>query len=160
MTVEERLAGLERAARRAKWLNLTFGVLLGLSLAGIGYVLFGTPRVLRAQRFEVVNAKGAAVEISSSTDGDGFIALSDSLGLPKVRMGVSKNNVGMVQTYLGPDQKAVSIGGSGAGGQIGIFNSAGAKVVDMQSSKTNCGAIVVNDFDGGFHSGISGDRRL
>lgn len=160
MTVDERLAVLERAVRRAKWLNVTFGTLLALSLAGSAYILFGTPSVLRVRKLEVVGIKGPAMELSSSADGDGFLSLADGLGVPKVRMGVSRKNVGMIETYSGADHKAVSIGGSLGGGQLGIFNSQGAKVVDIQSSKTQCGTIVVNDFDGGFHSGLSGDRRL
>jgi hypothetical protein len=159
MTVDERLAVLERAVKRSKWLNVTFGTLLAISLAGLGYILFGTPAKLRARKIEIVSDKGAAIELSSSSDGDGFLSLSDAQGIPKVRMGVSRKNVGMIETYAHADQKVVSIGGSGAGGQVGVFNAAGAKVVDIQSSKTNCGTIIVNDYDGVFHGGLSGDRR-
>lgn len=160
MTVEDRLAALERAVRRARWLNLGLGTLLLLAWAGLAWIFVGTPRVLRAQRFEIVNSKGAAVELATSPDGDGFIGITDSKGAARIRMGVSRKNIGMIETYTAHDQKVVAVGGSGAGGQVAIFNNVGHRVVDIQSSKTNCGAIVVNDYDGSFHSGLTGDRRL
>ena len=159
LTVEERLDKLEKSARR--WRFTSLGLFLGLAglSAVFGWTQVRIAGVVRAQRFEIVHDKGIALELAASPDGDGHIELFNAIGTPRVKIGNSRRNAGTIETYSGHEQKMITIGGSGSGGQIAVYNSSGNKVVDVQSSKTNCGALAVNNFDGQFREGIWGDRR-
>lgn len=159
LTIEERLENLEKSARRWRFISLA----LFLGLAGLaGYSTWAQvriPHVVRARRLEIIHDKGVALELASSPEGDGHFELFNAIGTPRVKIGNSRRNAGTIETYSGHEQKLISIGGSGSGGQVAVFNSSGHKVVDVQSSKTNCGALAVNNFDGEFREGIWGDRR-
>ncbi len=159
MTVEERLARIEKTLRRWRVLSLV----LFLSVIGLtGVVTFdflGVRGTVRARRFLVVNDRGMAIELDSTTDGDGIISVHDSMNIPRVVVGNSRKGFGTLELYNGAQQKLVSIGGSGSGGQIAVYNNSGRKVIDAQASKTNSGAIAVNDFDGNYIHGLFGERR-
>ncbi len=159
LTVEQRLERVEKSLRRARLLSLA--LLLGvLSLGGgLAFDFLGVRGTIRARRMIVVNERGIAVEIESNEDGDGIVSLHDSMNVPRALLGNSRKGFGTLELYSGAQQKMVSIGGSGSGGQIAIYNNSGRKVIDAQASKTNSGAIAVHDFDGNYSHGLFGDRR-
>lgn len=159
MTVEERLTKLEKAVRRWRFLCYGLGGLLVVTAAGVALDYLGLRGTVKAKRFIVGNDKGAAIELDSSSDGDGVISVHDAKGLPRVLIGNSQRGFGTMELYGGADHKLIFIGGSGSGGQIALFNNEKRKVVDLQATKSNCGAIHVNDYDGHVMNGISGDRR-
>lgn len=159
MTVEERLAKLEKTVRLWRIATAALLVVSAVFGGGLGMLFFGAPSVLRAKKFEVVSGKNIAIEFTSTPEGDGLAVLNAGIGVSRVMLGTTKKGFGTVELYGGHDQRLVGIGGSGSGGQVSIYNNSGKKVVDLQSSKTNCGAILVNDFDGGYRQGISGDHH-
>lgn len=159
LPVEERVRLIEKSLRRARWLNLALLIAI-LSLAGgLAFDFLGVRGTLRARRLLVVNERGTAVEIESNEDGDGIVTLLDSMNVERAILGNSRKGFGTLELYSGAKQKMVSIGGSGSGGQIAVYNNSGRKVIDAQASKTNSGAIAVHDFDGNYAHGLFGDRR-
>ena len=159
MTVEERLIRIEKSQRRWRYLSLSLLVAVAALTGGVAYDFLGVRGTLRARRIIVVNEKGSALELDSTTEGDGIISVHDSLNVPRALLGNSRKGYGTLELYSGAQQKLISIGGSGSGGQIAVFNNSGRKVIDAQASKTNSGAIAVNDFDGNYAHGLFGDRR-
>lgn len=159
MSVEERLAKLEKGLKRARYTSLVLGIVAAGLSGGLAFEHFGTRGILRARRIEVVNDKAAAIEFTTSVDGDGMMNLRDGMQLPRVTLGTSQKGNGLIELYTGSKQKLVTVGGTGSGGQVAVYNFSGSKVVDLQAIKTNCGAIVVNDFDGRFVQGLTGDLR-
>lgn len=161
MTVEERLTKLEKSLR--KWRFLSLGLVLAVAglAGGIAFEFLAVRGTIRARRLIVVNERGSAIELESTPEGDGFISIHDSLNIPRAQLGNSQKGFGTLELYggSGPKRKLVSIGGSGSGGQLAVFNNSGSKVIDVQASKTNSGAIAVNDFDGNYAHGLFGDRR-
>ena len=159
LTVEQRLERVEKSLRRSRLLSL--GLLLGvLALGGgLAFDFLGVRGTIKARRIIVLNERGIAVEIESNEDGDGIVSLHDSMNVPRALLGNSRKGFGTLELYSGAQQKMVSIGGSGSGGQIAIYNNSGRKVIDAQASKTNSGAIAVHDFDGNYAHGLFGDRR-
>lgn len=159
MTVEERLSKIEKSLRKWKIASLVMAVVVvGLS-AAVAFDFFGVRGTLRARRIAVVNSRGAAIELETGGEGDGILSVLDAKGVPRALLGNSRRGFGMLELYGGADQKLITIGGSGSGGQIAVFNSAGHKVIDAQASKTNSGAIAVSDYDGNYAHGLFGDRR-
>jgi hypothetical protein len=159
MTVEERLAKLEKSLRRSRLLSLGLVLAVAALAGGIAYDFLGVRATLRARHLVIVNERGTAIDLDSTTEGDGIISIHDSMNVPRALLGNSRKGYGTLELYSGAQQKLVSIGGSGSGGQIAIFNNSGRKVIDAQASKTNSGAIAVNDFDGNYAHGLFGDRR-
>jgi hypothetical protein len=159
MTVEERLTRLEKRFRRWRFFSL-FLVLAVVGLAGgLAFDFLGIRGTIRTRRLIVVNERGSAIELDTTTEGDGIVSLHDSMNIPRALLGNSRKGFGTLELYSGAQQKLVSIGGSGSGGQLAVFNNSGRKVIDAQASKTNSGAIAVNDFDGNYAHGMFGDRR-
>jgi hypothetical protein len=159
MTVEERLTRLEKTLRRWRYLSLILVLAVAGLAGGLAFDFLGVRGTIRAKRVLVVNERGSAVELDSTTEGDGIISIHDSMNVPRALMGNSRKGFGTLELYSGAQQKLVSIGGSGSGGQLAVFNNSGRKVIDAQASKTNSGAIAVNDFDGNYAHGMFGDRR-
>jgi hypothetical protein len=157
MTVEERLTRLEKSVRRWRLSSLVLAGVVALVAGAVGWDYFGIRGALRARSLQIVNDKGAAIELEASPEGDGIVSILDSMNTPRVLLGNSRKGYGTVELY-GGQQKVVSLGGSGSGGQIAIFNNSGKKVIDAQANKTNAGTVTVNDFDGRFVQGISGDH--
>lgn len=158
-TVEERLAGLESSVRRWRLLSMTLAGLMLLVLGVIGVDYLGLRGTIHAKRFVIRNEKGIALELEVSPQGDGLISINDGKGLPRVLLGNSQKGFGTIELYGGDEHKMVFLGGSGSGGQIAVYNNEKKKVVDLQATKTNSGAVVVNDFDGRYVHGLSGERR-
>lgn len=159
MTVEDRLLKLEKSVRVWRFASIGLGIAALASLSAIGIDYLGLRGTVRARKFVVANEKGSAIEIEKSPEGDGLISVHDSKGLPRVLLGNSQKGYGTVELYGGAEQKLVFLGGSASGGQVALYNNEKKKVVDMQATRTNSGAVVVNDFDGRFVHGISGERR-
>lgn len=159
MTVEERLGKLEKSLRLWRFASIGMGVAVFVALAAAGVDYLGLRGTVRAKKFVVVNDKGAAIELENSPEGDGLISIHDSKGLPRILLGNSQRGYGTMELYGGSEQKMVFLGGSGSGGQIALYNNEKKKVVDLQATRTNSGAVVVNDFDGRYVHGLSGERR-
>lgn len=158
MTVEERLIKLEKSVRLWRFASIGLGVAAIAALSGVGIDYLGLRGTVRAKKFVVLNDKGASIELENSPEGDGLISVHDAKGLPRILLGNSQKGFGTVELYGGSEQKMVFLGGSGSGGQIALYNNEKKKVVDMQATRTNSGAIVVNDFDGRFVNAMSGER--
>lgn len=159
MTVEERLLKLEKSVRRWRWTSIGLATAVGLVLIAVAIDYLGLRGTVAAKKFVVRNDKGAAIELENSPEGDGLISINDSKGLSRVLLGNSQRGYGTLELYGGADQKMVFLGGSGSGGQVALYNNEKKKVVDLQATRTNCGGIFVNDFDGHYIHGLSGDRR-
>ena len=159
MTVEERLTRLEKRLRRWRYVGLGLVIAVLALAGGMTYELFGVRGTIRTKKILVVNEKGTAIELDSTTEGDGIISVHDSLNVPRALLGNSRKGYGTLELYGGAQQKMVSIGGTGSGGQIAVYNNSGHKVIDAQASKTNSGAIAVHDYDGNYANGLFGDRR-
>lgn len=159
MTVEERLIKLEKSMRLWRFASTGLGAAVAMALIAVAIDHLGLRGTVRAKKFVVLNDKGAAVEIENSPEGDGLISLHDFKGLPRVLLGNSKKGYGTMELYGGSEQKIVFLGGSGSGGQIALYNNEKKKVVDLQATRTNCGAVVVSDFDGRLIQHLSGERR-
>jgi len=159
MTVDERLALLERSLRRWRWIG--WGLILGCVLlsAGLIWSIWGTRGSIRTRNLFVVNDKGYAIELTTSAEGDGLISVNDHSNFPRVMFGNSQKGYGKLELYTAQSQRLVMIGGTGSGGQVAVFNNTGHRVVDMQAKKTNSGAIIVSDFDGNIVQGLEGDIR-
>jgi hypothetical protein len=158
-SIEQRLARVEKLLRRSRYLCLALLMAsLGLT-GGLLYEFLAVRGTLRVRRLIVVNERGSAVEIESSEDGDGIVSVHDSMNIPRALLGNSRKGFGTLELYSGAQKKLVSIGGSGSGGQIAVYNNSGKKVIDAQASKTNSGAVAVHDYDGNYASGLFGDRR-
>lgn len=159
MTVDERLLKLEKSVRRWRFVGIGLGVVTGLISVAVAADYLGLRGTISAKKFVVRNDKGAAIELENSPQGDGLISINDSKGLSRVLLGTSQKGYGTLELYGGADQKVVFLGGSGSGGQIALYNNEKKKVVDLQATRTNCGGVFVNDFDGQFIHGLSGERR-
>jgi hypothetical protein len=159
MTVEERLTKLEKSLRRWRYHSLGLVVTSVALAGGLAFDFLGVHGTLRARRLLVVNERGTAIELDSNDEGDGIISVHDSMNVPRALLGNSRKGFGTLELYSGVKQKLVSIGGTGSGGQIAVFNNSGQRVIDAQASKTNSGAIAVNDFDGNYAHGLFGDKR-
>ncbi len=159
MTVEERLALLERSLRRWRWVSLGLVVAAVLLGGGLSWSIWGTHTSIRTKGLYVVNEKGYAIELTTSAEGDGLISVNDHASFPRVMFGNSQKGFGKLEMYTGHSQRLVMIGGTGSGGQVAVFNNTGHRVVDMQAKKTNSGAIIVSDYDGNIVQGIEGDSR-
>src|SRR5579872_1530577 len=159
MSVEERLAKIEKSLRKWKLASLGLTVAVVCLSGAVAFDFLGVRGTLRARRLHVVNGRGTAIELDCGGEGDGIISVHDAKGVPRALLGNSRRGFGMLELYGGAEQKLVSIGGSGSGGQIAVFNSSGHKVIDAQASKTNSGAIAVSDYDGNYAHGLFGDRR-
>jgi hypothetical protein len=159
MTVEERLIKLEKSMRRWRFASIGLGAAVFVVLVAVTIDYLGLRGTVTAKKFVVRNEKGAAIELENSPEGDGLISIHDSKGLPRVLLGNSQKDFGTIELYGGSEQKMVFLGGSGSGGQIALYNNEKRKVVDLQATRTNSGAVVVNDFDGRYVHGMSGERR-
>src|SRR4029077_6524895 len=78
MTVEERLAKLEKSLRRSRFFSLALVLAIAGLAGGLAYDFLGVRGTLRARRLVVVNERGTAIELDSTTDGDGIISIHDS----------------------------------------------------------------------------------
>ena len=159
MTVEERLTKLEKSQRKWRYLSLGLVAACVALTGGLAWDFLGVRGTIRARRLLVVNERGNAIELDTTTEGDGIISIHDSMNVPRALLGNSRKGFGTLELYSAGQQKLVSVGGSGSGGQIVVFNNSGVKVIHAQASKTNSGAIAVNDFDGNYAHGLFGDRR-
>ncbi|MFN0055585.1 MAG: hypothetical protein ACKV0T_25845 [Planctomycetales bacterium] len=159
MTVEERLNSLEKSLRRWRFASLGLSLAVAGVIAAVGMDYLGLRGTIRAKKFVVYNDKGASIELENSPQGDGLISINDFRGLPRVLLGNSQKGYGTLELYGGTEHKMVFLGGSGSGGQIALYNNEKKKVVDMQATKTNNGAVLVNDYDGKTVHGMSGERR-
>jgi hypothetical protein len=148
MTIDERIARLERAVRWARWTNLLlFGLLLcvgGFS----GWLWLGPKGTVRAKRIEIANAKGEAVVIETTPNGDGYIAIANSKGDDRVLLGTSRSGNGTAFFYTGEESPLVFIGGGEGGGKVEVFNKSKQSVAVMKAGATNQGAISVQDHNG------------
>src|SRR5579859_4022807 len=111
MTVEERLTKLEKSLRRWRYLSLGL-VVAGAALAGgLAYDFLGVRGTVRTRRLLVVNERGNAIELDSTSEGDGIISVNDSINVPRAMLGNSRKGFGTLELYGGVKQKLVSVGG-------------------------------------------------
>ena len=130
MTVEQRLDALERSVKRWRWTSLSLIVAaVGLG-AGLAWSIWGTHNVIKTRGLYVVNDKGYAIELTTSSEGDGLISVNDHASFPRVMFGNSQKGFGKLELYTGHSQRLVMIGGTGSGGQVAVFNNTGHRVVD------------------------------
>lgn len=159
MSVEERLSRLEKSVRYWRWTSWALAAVLLIVAIFVCIDQVGLRGTIRAKRIIVRGEKGTAIELESSSTGDGLISINDSKSLTRVLLGTSQRGFGTVELYGGDEQRVVLLGGSGSGGQIALYNNEKKKVVDMQATKSNCGAVIVSDFDGRQVNHMSAERR-
>ena len=137
MTVEERLALLERTNRRLKvgvgllLLSVFAGTLLGFAHQDT------TPDVIEAKAFHVV-----------TDDGTVLLKLEDTFG---IGMGLG----GTVTTLSGEGKKLVLLAGSSGGGVVTTFNELGQELVMLGATTEGEGKVSTLD-----PSGIRGAGTL
>ena len=155
---DDRLAKLEKSMRFYRWTTLGLVIVVSVLALGQGYLNFTIPSVTRTRRLEVVNDKGAVIELSAQDSG-GLMTISNEKGRARLLMGASRKGTGQVELHGANDERAALLWGTTSGGMLVLFNSDQKPVVDIQSDKKNCGVIAVNNYAGEYREGLVGDRR-
>lgn len=121
---------------------------VGALLTASSLQLFGSDG---KERLSVVIARDGTLFAISGPDArkPQFIVLTTDVG-GQLFVSAAKGDGGVVVGTTG------GIGGA-VGGRIAISNPAGKEVVDIQSGKSNCGLVIVNDFNGKLVRGLSAD---
>lgn len=158
---DDRLTKLEKSVRFWRWFSMGVGGMFLLVTLGQGWLLYSSMQVLRTRKVEIVNAKGVAVEISADADGEGQVSIRNGKGDPRIVLGTSRKNTGLIDIYGMHEERVAGLGGTASGGMLVLFNSSGHRVVDVQALKNNCGAVMVHNFDGELRHSMSGeDSRM
>ncbi len=111
MTIEEMSARLEKVERQNRWMRA--GGIAALVLAAAGAAMgqaVPAPKVIQAERFEVVDSKGKSrVSIGAAEDGSSGLEISDNKGKPRVAVGAFTNGcVGLI-LYDGDGKRRTEI---------------------------------------------------
>lgn len=183
MTLEERLARLERQNRRMKC-GLALLLVVGVAAGLLGFSSQdAVPDVVKARAFHVVgkdgkllvkledvgtgadvagtvttlNSKGQElVELTATLDGNGMVITRNGKGNELVELRTAADGEGMVRILNGKGQAIVRLGViAGGAGSVTTLNGKGRELVDLTMSKDGRGAVAIYD-----PSGIRGARIL
>jgi hypothetical protein len=107
MTIEQRLGRLERQNRQLKWLlsglvgMAVTGCAMGLKATGDGSTSapLAEPEVLRAERFEVIDAEGNPLAVIGPNGNGGVVFVYNNRGRLVAQMGAAEEGRGVVWTY-------------------------------------------------------------
>lgn len=159
MTMEERLAKLEKAMRRWRWATLALLIAIGPLLAGTGYLMFGVQRVVRARKLEILNDQGLQVVVLDSFKSGGIVGTRNSHGHPVITLSLDETGDGLLETCNAKGVPMVHVTTTPTGGALRIRNNLGREVVGLQSNKANCGVMMAKDVDGQTQAMLSGSQR-
>ncbi|MBU4271382.1 MAG: hypothetical protein KKA28_05920 [Planctomycetes bacterium] len=154
MTIEERVAELERKNRRLTWMLTVAGgtvALLAVLTSCTGMTPAGNApqESVTARQFVLVDEKGESrAELAVIGDMPG-LALADENGKTRAQLTVTDKGPAL-ELYNEKGKLIVAIGApeDGGGGIVEVFNSSGIMVATIQANKRNCGSVAVFDFDG------------
>ena len=147
-TIEMRLQKLETSNRRYK----TILVLMIASFATI-FMAFRNPKsvpdVIQAKRFEVVDEYGNILVSLSQDDGKGIIKTYNSEGKKLVNITYTTNQEGFLALEDGKGQETMRLSSSndGGGGYIGIYNPSGKRTLTLCNDNSG-GNVYVSNSDG------------
>ncbi|MBU4272302.1 MAG: hypothetical protein KKE86_14320 [Planctomycetes bacterium] len=153
MTIEERVAELERKNRRLTWMLTVAGgtvaLLVVLAVAsGMAPAGDAPLEIVTAREFRLVDAQGRLrAKLVTDKEGSGLV-LADEKGQARASLAVKEEGPWLVLI----DEKgkpAVTIcDGNGGGGILEVFNPLGNSVVNVQANKENHGMVAVCDHNG------------
>ena len=158
--MEERVERLEKSMRR--WRFISLGLVVGLSLfSGLfAWREFGTRGSIKARTIHIVGQGDAKlVELSSNTQG-GVIRTSNLEGSSLFLTASDPKGRGTVATFNGKGSELVYVAATDSGGALVVMNSMGTEVVNLQSSKANCGLMIARDYEGNTRETLSGSRGI
>ena len=147
-TIEMRLQKLEATNRRYKIIL----VLMVASFATI-FMAFRSPKtvpdVIQAKRFEVVDAYGNVLVNMSQDDGKGIIKTYNKEGKKLVNITYTTNQEGFVALEDGKGQETMRLSSSneGGGGYIGIYNPLGKRTLTLCNDESG-GNVYVSNSEG------------
>ena len=147
-TIEMRLQKLESTNRRYKMIL----VIMIASFATI-FMAFRSPKtvpdVVQAKRFEVVDAYGNILVKLSQDANKGIIKTYNTAGQKLVNITYTTNNEGYIglEDGLGKETMRLSSSNEGGGGYIGIFNPSGKRTLTMCNDESG-GNIYVSNSEG------------
>ncbi|MCZ6841964.1 MAG: hypothetical protein O7G32_03940 [SAR324 cluster bacterium] len=122
METEARLNRLEKQCRLYRNMFLLAG-LAALALAGLGAAQ-GQPPVIKARRFEVVNAEGRRLAtLHHTNDGSGGLTLYNQQGRALIQAGMNRQGHGVLE----------------------VLNAAGRPVLDVYAEPSGKGVVMVCD---------------
>lgn len=156
--MEERVERLENMIGR--WRKISAGLLAGclLFLGLFGWREFGTRGTVKARTIQIVGISGSkTIELTSNNLG-GVIRTLNADGASLFLASPDSEGRGTVATYNGKGQEIVYITATSTGGAVAVMNNIGKDVVNLQSSKTNCGLMIAKDYDGVSRESLSGSR--
>lgn len=150
--IEDRIAALEKGNRRlrgvlaATWVVLGLGGALGLtqveSSVGSGTI---APKVVRAERFEVVGPDGKVFVALDKLDGAGMVITSDADGKPLSVLAAEKGlsgRFGIIATFGSAGEALVGLGSTDLGfGTVTTYNKSGERLASLTSNEEGDGLI-------------------
>jgi len=147
-TIEMRLQKLEATNRRYKMIL----IIMIASFATI-FMAFKSPKtvpdVIQAKRFEVVDSYGNVLAIMNQDAGKGVIKTYNTAGKKLVNLTYTTNNEGFLSLEDGNGQEMVRLTSSndGGGGYLGIYNPSGKRTVTMCNDNSG-GNLYISNSDG------------
>jgi hypothetical protein len=158
LTMDERVERLELALRRGRY--VVFGLVGTVVLIGTLFAWreFGTRGTVKARTIQIVGAGGARVIELTSNNIGGVIRTSNLDGNSLFLTAADPEGRGTIATFNGKGNEIVYIAATSTGGAVAVMNNIGKDVVNLQSSKTNCGLMIAKDYDGNSRESLSGSR--
>lgn len=148
MDIEQRLLRLERQNRRLKW------CLTGLVLLAVASVLIGqvapakVPKVVQANRFEVIGDNGKPLVVLKSRFGFGTIQCLGPQGRFLMEAGVRSDVAGLL-SQLSAEDRAKAMAKFPLRGTVSTFGPIGQRAVILSSMADGKGSVTT--FDGMGH---------
>lgn len=156
--MEERVERLEKAIRQ--WRYVSCGLVGGLVLFSTLFLWreFGTRGTVKARTIHIVGGNGVKVVELSSNEVGGVIRTTNADGASLFLAAADPLGRGTLSTFNGKGSELVYIAATGTGGAVAIMNNMGKDVVNLQSSKLNCGLMMAKDYDGNTRESLSASR--
>jgi hypothetical protein len=146
-SIERRLAALERGNRRLKvglgvsWLAVGIAAALGLTQVESA----SDSKVVRAERFEVVDSDGRVYVALDKLDGAGMVITSDAAGKPLSVLAAEKGlsgRFGIIATFGSAGEALVGLGATDLGfGTVTTYNKTGDRLTALTSNEEGDGLI-------------------
>lgn len=145
MSIEQRVAALERANKRYRLLLACVMV----SACGLGLMGFGrhqVPDKIQAKNFEVLNDEGKVMVRISTFEGDGVVTTYKPSGEILADILATKSGAGGIVLYDGAGkQNLVFTDVSGGGGSVRVNNSKGQTAVLLGRNGNQAGSMTIKN---------------
>jgi len=148
--IEDRLAALEKGNRHLKgvlaltWIALGLGASFGLTQVGQSSDSTAT-KVVRAERFEVVDSDGKVFVALDKLDGAGMVITSDAEGKPLSVLAAEKGlsgRFGIIATFGSAGEALVGLGSTDLGfGTVTTYNKSGERLASLTANEDGDGLI-------------------